>query len=75
MANIDEIKQPKPFDQFTNISMALQISQKREKVDNAAFLELLKQTGGGGRRLEESIDFIEIVQKYLVIEGMYELKN
>ena len=74
MANIDEIKQPKPFDQFTNISMALQISQKREKVDSAAFLELQKQTGGE-RRLEESIDFIEIVQKYLVIEGMYELKN
>ena len=26
VASVDEIKQPKPFDQLTNISMALQIS-------------------------------------------------
>ena len=33
------------------------------------------KSGTAGRRLEETIDIVEIVKKYIVIEGMYELKN
>lgn len=33
VAEIDEIRQPKYFEEFTNISMALQINKKREKLE------------------------------------------
>jgi hypothetical protein len=37
-------------------------------------LELLEKASGG-RRLEDEIDFIAEVEKYLIIEGMYEVKD
>ena len=33
------------------------------------------EKASGSRRLEDDIDFIAEVQKYLIIEGMYEVKN
>ena len=61
---------------MTNVTMALQISQKRQKKDNAYLIEILN---AGGRRMlsEEDLygEFVNLTQRYLIIKGMYELKN
>ena len=55
VADIEKIKEPKPFNELTNISLALQINKKREKLvafdPNAEYMN-----PDDYRRLESDID-------------------
>ena len=73
VADIEQIKEPKPFNELTNISLALQINKKREKLvafdPNAEYMN-----PDDYRRLESNID-MDLILKYLTVQGMYEIKD